>query len=310
MNRERKQFMKSCKPVLSVLAGVLTFACIAAAADAPKLNFKFTTIDVPGSLETDTYGINNAGVIVGDYINSSGVMHGLKLVGKKVINIDDPNGVGSTVCNDINSSGEIVGSYVDSSGTTKGFRYKNRRFFDVVPPGATTFSEVDGINDKGEIAGDYIDSSSVDVGFLLKGNNYTTLNYPGSAYTLAYGINNSGWVTIQWGDSAGHNESSLYNSKTRKYGKLINVPGAANSFAHQIDTAGDIVYTWTDSSSSFHHGALCTNCTSNSPGWHKFVDDPKGPDTTRADGINDNQTIVGRFVDAKTDTFEGFKATY
>jgi len=66
--------MKTRKPVLRVLAGVLAFACIATAANAPKLNFKFTTINVKGSQETDAYGINNAGVIVGDYIDSSGVM--------------------------------------------------------------------------------------------------------------------------------------------------------------------------------------------------------------------------------------------
>jgi len=89
--------------VLRVLAGVLAFACIATAANAPKLNFKFTTINVKGSQETDAYGINNAGVIVGDYIDSSGVMHGLKLVGGKAYNIDDPNGTGGTVCLGINS---------------------------------------------------------------------------------------------------------------------------------------------------------------------------------------------------------------
>jgi len=54
MNKERKQFMKTCKPGLRVLAVVLAFACIATAADAPKLTFKFTKADVPkkGALQT------------------------------------------------------------------------------------------------------------------------------------------------------------------------------------------------------------------------------------------------------------------
>jgi uncharacterized membrane protein len=300
--------MKTRKRLLRALAGVLTFACIATAANAPKLTFKFTTINVKGSEETDTYAINNAGVIVGDYIDSSGKMHGLKLVGRKVTNIDDPNATGGTICNDINSSDAIVGSYVNSSGATKGFLYKNGKFTDVVPPGATTFSEANGINDQGEIVGDYDDSSGVDVGFLLKGNNYTTLDLSGSTFTLAYGINNSGWITIIWGDSAGNSESSLYDSKTKEYSKKpINVPDAASSWAHLIDTAGDIVYRWTDSA-GITHGALCTKCTSNGRKYYKF-DDPKGSNL-RADGINDHRTIVGRFIPTKSSEFEGFKATY
>jgi len=300
--------MKTNKTMLCALGSMLLFAVAAAsAADAPSLKFKFTTIQVPGSTETDTYGINNDGVIVGDYFDSSGVMHGLKLVGKKVTNIDDPNGT-NTICNDINSSGSIVGSYVTSSGTTKGFLYKNGTFTDIVPPGATTFSEVDGINDKGEAAGDYIDSRGVDVGFLKKGKHYTTLDLPGSTFTLAYGLNNSGWVTIQWGNAAGNTESSLYNSNTKEYSnEPINVPDAVNSYAHEIDTAGDIVYRWTDSSGN-GHGALCTKCTRHGRKYYKF-DDPKG-NNLRADGINDHQTIVGRFVDTVSGEFEGFTATY
>jgi|HubBroStandDraft_6_1064221.scaffolds.fasta_scaffold3704250_1 hypothetical protein len=51
--------MKIRKPLLGVLAGVLTLACVARAADAPNLPFKFKTIDVPNALQTSTYGINN-----------------------------------------------------------------------------------------------------------------------------------------------------------------------------------------------------------------------------------------------------------
>ena len=57
--------MKSGKALLLVLS-VLLFVIAATAADAPTLTFKFTTVRVPGAL-TSVEGINNAGVIVGQY---------------------------------------------------------------------------------------------------------------------------------------------------------------------------------------------------------------------------------------------------
>jgi hypothetical protein len=93
---------------------------------------------------------------------------------------------------------------------------------------------------------------------------------PGTLFTVAFGINNSGSITILWGDSSGNTEGALYKGK--KY-TPINVPGAVSSDPHQIDTAGDIVYSWPDSSGNVH-GAFCTNCTSNSRKYYKF-DDPR-----------------------------------
>ena len=294
--------MKNCKPVLRVLAGVLTFACIATAVDAPKLSFKFTTINVKGSRETDTYAINNDGVIVGTYVDSSGTLHGLKLVGGKAINIDDPKATGGTYCYGINSSGVIVGAYGTSSGGSQGFLYQGGKFTDIGPAGST-YSEAEGINDKGEIVGDYIDSSDVQVGFLWKvekRKKYKTLYRPGSVFTVAKGINNSGLITILWGNMSGNSEAALYNGK--KY-IPINVPGAVDSVPLKIDTAGDIVYIWVDSSGSAH-GALRKGGK-----YYKFSD-PKGPTDTHADGINDHRTIVGRFLPTGKSTYVGFKATY
>jgi hypothetical protein len=44
---------------------------------------------------------------------------------------------------------------------------------------------------------------------------------PGSKFTQARGINSAGLVTVQWGDSAGYLQSSLYDGG--KY-TPINVP--------------------------------------------------------------------------------------
>jgi hypothetical protein len=104
---------------------------------------------------------------------------------------------------------------------------------------------------------------------------------------------------VQWGDSTGHTESSLYDGK--KYTK-INVPGAANTYAQGIDTAGDIAYWWQDSS-YLSRGALQTGGK-----FYKF-NDPHGAQETFANGINDYRLIVGVYVGSSGVAY-GFKATY
>jgi probable HAF family extracellular repeat protein len=45
-------------------------------AGAPVPPSNFQTIDFPGSTGTRAIGINNAGQIVGDYVDANGVRHG------------------------------------------------------------------------------------------------------------------------------------------------------------------------------------------------------------------------------------------
>jgi len=128
MNKERKQLMKTCKPMLRVLAGVLIFACIATAADAPK--HKIITFDAPGAgrgagLGTVPISINPAGKITGFTRDANLVRHGfLRDKHGNFTVFDDPNaGTGSgqgTRAYTINPKGEIEGYYTDSSNVAHG----------------------------------------------------------------------------------------------------------------------------------------------------------------------------------------------
>ena len=54
---------------------VLTFVAVGIAA-APPLTFTFSDVkSTKTATETDSYGVNNAGVIAGDYIDSAGIQH-------------------------------------------------------------------------------------------------------------------------------------------------------------------------------------------------------------------------------------------
>jgi len=111
-------------------------------------------------------GINDAGDIVGWYLNSSGVEHGFLLPhGGKAVTIDDPNG--TTTLEGINNKGEISGLYTDSSGNRHGFTYdiKKKKFTELTVSGST-YVEVWGLNDQGLVAIDGENSDDVFVGYI------------------------------------------------------------------------------------------------------------------------------------------------
>jgi hypothetical protein len=116
----QEQIMKSSATIAGVFTVVLTLLFVAAAADAPKITFKFTTVQVKGAQDTRVFGTNNAGVMVGAYVDSGGVDHGYMLKAGKVTTIDDPNGT-TTNCLGINTAGDVVGYYLNSSGSAQGF---------------------------------------------------------------------------------------------------------------------------------------------------------------------------------------------
>jgi probable HAF family extracellular repeat protein len=303
--------MNNHKSVLGLLVVVLVCLSAAAQAQAPqaKLKFTFNDVTISGTEEVDSYGINNNGVVTGDYIESDGVTwHGFycKLNTKgacgKVTNIDDTSsGATKTQGYGINSSGEIVGYYLNSSGLDQGFLYKGGTFTDIGPSG--DISIANGINDKGLIVGGYTDSSSgVQYGFLYDGTTYTQLAPSGCAgtTTAAWGINNKDWITIYCINTSGVYDSFLTKDKGKTF-KKIDVPNATQSVVHTINNAGNIVYTIFDSS-GYAHGVLYYG------GKYTQFDDPKESSSagTRGDGLNSKLVILGRYGAGPTGGNGGF----
>ena len=74
-----------------------------------------------------------------------------------------------------------------------------------------------------------------------------------------------------------------------------------------INNAGDIVFSWYDSSGN-GHGALRMREGKK----FKFYEfsDPKGPDYTKPDGINDKREIVGRYEQTGHKFEQSFEAKY
>jgi probable HAF family extracellular repeat protein len=85
---------------------------------------KFRQIDYPGSLQTEAFGINDAGDIVGRYLDANGVNHGFLLSDGEFTSIDSagPN----TFAWGINSKGNIVGwAFPTATDGFIGFKLRN-----------------------------------------------------------------------------------------------------------------------------------------------------------------------------------------
>src|SRR5882724_13092562 len=129
-----------------------------------------TSFSVPGALLTLAYEINNSNqLVVGYYIDSSGIVHGYYRDATGTLHFPiDPSGSTATVLFGLNDKNWVVGRYEDSSGATHGlFFVPPNRFFTFDYPGST-FTSLNGINRDGFISGRYRDASGIDHGIIAR----------------------------------------------------------------------------------------------------------------------------------------------
>jgi len=140
--------IRAFSPVCWALAIAMTFTVsqVRAQTQTPSV---FTSIDVPGAIETDANDINDAGVIVGFYVDPGGIDHGSVRIGGTFHDVDVPEAVG-TFAYGINDSNQIVGWYTDSGLVQHGFVLDKGIFTTIDFPGAS-LTNVWSINDTGTV---------------------------------------------------------------------------------------------------------------------------------------------------------------
>jgi uncharacterized membrane protein len=136
---------------------------------------EFTTIDFPGSHETNVFKINDRGQILGGYgapdgnelpfVLRKGKFTSIALPGAKQISQDNGG---------LNDRGDIVGIYCDGAPPcfigptgTHGYVLSANDFATIDVPGALATTAV-GINTRGEIVGFSFDASGSGHGYLLR----------------------------------------------------------------------------------------------------------------------------------------------
>lgn len=272
-NRNRASFLIF---VLFAVGMVLT------AIGAPASDAKFTSIDVPGAINTNPHDINAEGDIVGTFTDAGNNMHGFVLA-NEIFNIIDFPGSTMTHIYGLNSRVDVVGEYRDVANKWHGFLLHDGAFTSIDFPGATSTTAWD-ITAKRMIAGSYNDADGKTHAFLLnKHGEFTELD---SAFV--HGVNSSGTAVGCWTDAAG----TMHSLIVRDGEHITNdFPNSKMSMNWKINENGWMVGYYVDAANITHGYQSKSN--------RKFatIDFP-GATLTDAHGINDSMEIVGRYRDA------------
>jgi len=153
--------------------------------------------------------------------------------------------------NDISNNGAIVG-YASTAAGAVGFLLDTDGVFRSIAYPDAAGTGAYGINDSGQIVGGYSDFLDNSHGFLydpytlpgrsargeIHDGRYVTLDPPGSTFTSAESINDSGIVVGFYSDSGGHDHGFVY--KAEKF-TTFDYPGATNTEIFHISNNGRIV---------------------------------------------------------------------
>ena len=289
--------------VASLLAGVL-------AAPTAHAQYRFTTIDVPGELQTFVEGINNAGQIVGFSGATSGNFFGF-LYNAGAFTPIVPPGATHAAAFGINDVGQIVGENYPALGNPQGsvrggFMRSNAGVFTPLNVPDAYATSVYDINNAGRTVGQFDVLSpdgltSITDSFLYDAGVLTPFSVPGASETFVRGINDAGQIVGTYRTPPGDDHGFLYSGGVFT---PIDVPGATITSVDGINDAGTIVGTAIfDGPNGRSRGFVRTP-----NGTITFIDVPTATGTG-VRGINDVGQIVGWHGSPSAPGIHGFLAT-
>jgi len=277
--------------VLFVFPLMGTFAQRAATSGSIEV---ITTFDYPGTgiVTTSPQKINERGDIVGEFIDSNGVVRGFVRFsdGSFSAPIVDPNDtVGFTEGRGINNLGTVCGDYATSDGNSHGFFLSGGTFTEYDVPGATN-TVVLGINDVADFSGGFDPGTGILQAFISVGGTLTSFSVPGASLTLAYQLNNSNQLVVGYYID---NSGILHGYYRDANGALhfpIDPSGSVSTVLFGDNIRNWVVGRYADSS-GVTHGLFFT-----APN-NFFTFDYPGSTFTSLNGINAQGFICGRYGD-------------
>ena len=180
--------------LLCILSVFLCTPLVCAQSKPETLNLTFTTIDVPGAMNTVVTDINSAGVMVGYSYNAPFAVDstGFLLSGGNFTSFTYP-GANATQALGINDAGLISGTaYYSQNSKSLGFTYDGTTFT-VIQVANRVFTIVSGIDNAGDVVGgDGNGSDTIKQAFKHTGSLFRDVTPPPGGWTsaVAYGINN------------------------------------------------------------------------------------------------------------------------
>ncbi len=291
-------------------AAALLCAAVAVPAAMSAPAYTYVTLDVPGAVQTQAYGIDDAGRVVGAWLDGAGTWRGFRYAAGAYTTIEAP-GAAYTDAFGITNSGAIVGtaSPVARPGIhdfTQGYLLAGGSFTPITVPGAVQTGAY-GVNDAATVVGSYRSDPSAGAGFghhgfVWSAGVFTTIDIPNAAGglddTAAIGINNAGQIVGEYGlfCDVCASRSFLWDA-----GAVTTFApfGAVASAASDINDTGDIVGWW--GSGGVEGGYLYAD------GEFSLIAPPSAS-FAEAFGINNQRWVVGAWADAAGVT-HGFLAT-
>ncbi|TPV94319.1 MAG: hypothetical protein B7733_16005, partial [Myxococcales bacterium FL481] len=267
---------------------------------AIQFELDFDVVDVPfdGATNTEIFGINNAGHIVGSYLDADGVRHGFVRRYETFESITAP-GSTNTRSFGINDWGDITGFYRDADNPSIQHGYLLDwcgTFTDVDFPDQT-FNYAWGINNRRQITGYFFEFPSAEeivITSFLRQRDGSYVSVPssgGDGGNVFRGINDrgvrAGWNLPESGFVLTEQIEGMRHKK-RKF-RRFTAPDGLHTLPNDINNRGVIVGHAAPSDFSETHGFRRSR-----RGRIDLFQVP-GAETTVAQGINDRGVIVGWF---------------
>jgi len=224
----------------------------------------FTFPDTRGG-STDAYGINDSGVVAGNYsvyYVTEGYGYTYKSGSFAAFNAPDSSGAyGGTFAIALNNSGSVAGGYYSTTLSREiGFIYNGIAYTPVdatsLNHNQTTVTHANGINDSNLVVGSFTDyATGAKQSFIDNGGVLFTISAPGAVQTSANGINNAGQVVGSFLDSNNQVHGFIFSGSTYT---VLNAPNATNTYLQSISNSGQILGNYTDATGS-HDFVLSNN---------------------------------------------------
>jgi uncharacterized membrane protein len=253
--------------------------------------YRFQAFDVPPELGegTTAQGINNRGIIVGNFVRVDGSFDGFLSENGHFTDVVVPGASPDLAgpLGGINDLGMAVGGFIEATtGIGHAFLLTPRGEIRIQPDPApdAVLTEALGINNKGTIVGFYFDLNDIQHGFILRRGVSETYDYPGASQTALTAINDRNQIVGFWIDAA-----FQFHGFMLQDGVMTNIepPGSTTTAPRGINNRGQIVGGFRDAA-NVGHGFLLSR------GIYTSLDFP-GAFHTTAIGINDRGMIVGTY---------------
>jgi len=204
-----------------------------------QTNYRFITIGPTTESFAAAYGINNSGMVSGNYADSNNISHGFVGSGARFLKVDYPGGT-STALYGLNNLGVAIGTYTDSAGNnhTATYTISTRTWAQL--PDIPNYSGSAGfcINDAGYAIGTAYGNPSVAWFFDPGSATYSFISVPGvnPGNTDALCINNKDEIVGNYfAKVKSHSFLFAYGAYEN-----IDVDGSANTYAFAMNDRGAI----------------------------------------------------------------------